>query len=86
MSIRTRRQARPSLRTRLGRLVEGEERQAVVVTALFIGAIVLVVLALVGAIGLAWYNDNLRPLARVGSAEIVPQRVGIRVAGGIPIA
>jgi len=79
MSIRTRRQARPSLRTRLGRLVEGEERQAVVVTALFIGAIVLVVLALVGAIGLAWYNDNLRPLARVGSAEIVPQLLRDRV-------
>ena len=73
MTIRSRRQARPGLGTRLRALVEGEERQQAVVTALFIGTIVLVVLALLGAVGLAWYNDNLRPLARVGSVEIRPQ-------------
>jgi parvulin-like peptidyl-prolyl isomerase len=55
------------------RLFDDEERQQATVTALFIGAIVIVVLALIGAIALAWYNDNLRPLARVGTFEIPPQ-------------
>jgi parvulin-like peptidyl-prolyl isomerase len=47
---------------------------------LFIGAIVLVVLALIGAVALAWYNDNLRPLARVSAVEIGPQLMRDRVA------
>lgn len=72
MTLRVRRQ-RPSVRTRLGRLVEGEERQQFLVNALFVTAIAAVVLILVGAVGLAWYNENLRPLARVGSVEIGPQ-------------
>jgi parvulin-like peptidyl-prolyl isomerase len=63
-------------------MFEGEERQQAAVTLLFVGAIVAVVLILLGAIGLAWYNDNLRPLARVGSTEIGPQllrdHVGLR--------
>ncbi|MDL2335923.1 MAG: peptidylprolyl isomerase, partial [Chloroflexota bacterium] len=50
------------------------------VTVLFIGAIVLVVLALIGGVALAWYNDNLRPLAKVGSVEIGPQLMRDRVA------
>jgi parvulin-like peptidyl-prolyl isomerase len=79
MSFRYRRQARPSLRTRLGRLVEGDERQQAVVTAVFIGIIVLVILTLVGAVAIAWYNDNLRPLARIGSVEIGPQLMRDRV-------
>lgn len=61
------------MRTRLGRLIEGEERQQFVVSALFVTAIVAVVLILVGAVALTWYNDNLRPLARVGAVEIGPQ-------------
>ena len=28
---------------------------------------------MVGAVALSWYNDNLRPLARVGSVEVGPQ-------------
>ena len=70
----------PSIRTRFRRQFEGEERQQAAVTALFIGLIGIVVLILVGAIALAWYNDNLRPLARVGSVEIGPQLFRNRIA------
>jgi parvulin-like peptidyl-prolyl isomerase len=74
MTIRTRR-PQGGIRTRLGRLVETEERQQAVVTGLFIGAIALVILILIGAFALAWYNDNIRALARVGSVEVKPQQV-----------
>jgi parvulin-like peptidyl-prolyl isomerase len=74
MTLRTRR-PQGGIRTRLGRLVETEERQQALVTGLFIGAIALVVLILIGAFALAWYNDNLRALARVGSVEVKPQQV-----------
>lgn len=80
MSFRSRRPARPGVGARVRGLFEGEERQQATVTMLFIGAIVLVVLALIGAVALAWYNDNLRPLARVGTAEIQPQLMRDRVA------
>ncbi len=79
MTLRVRRPDR-GIRTRLGRLFEGEERQQLVVTALFIAAIAAVLLILIGAIGLAWYNDNLRPLARVGSVEIGPQLLRDRLS------
>lgn len=72
MTLRPRRQ-RNSISVRLGRLVEGEERQQTLVTALFVAAIGAVALILVGAIALSWYNDNLRALARVGSVEVGPQ-------------
>lgn len=71
MTLRTRRPER-GIRTRLGRLVETEERQQALVTALFIAAIGLVVLILIGAVAVAWYNENLRPMARVGGIEILP--------------
>ena len=70
--IRTRRSFRPSL--------QGEERQQFVVTAVFVTLIVLLVLILLAAIGLTWYNDNLRPIARVGSVEILPATVRDRAA------
>jgi parvulin-like peptidyl-prolyl isomerase len=73
MSFRGRRPARSGVRTRLGRLFDTEERQQATVTLLFAVAIVAVVLTLIGSVALAWYNDNLRPLARVGSVEIGPQ-------------
>lgn len=72
MSFRGRRPARPGVRMRLGRLFDSDERQQATVTLLFAVAIVAVVVTLVGAVALAWYNDNLRPLARVGSVEIGP--------------
>lgn len=72
MTIRLRRPER-GIRTRLGRLVETEERQQALVTALFVAAIGVVLLILVGAVALAWYNENVRPLARVGAAEVGPQ-------------
>ncbi|MEP7378146.1 MAG: peptidylprolyl isomerase [Chloroflexota bacterium] len=80
MTFHPRREVRLGVGARLRRLFEGEERQQATVTVLFIGAIVLVILALVGGVGLAWYNDNLRPLAKVGSAEIGPQLMRDRVA------
>lgn len=79
MTYRPRRQSRPGIGSRIRRLFEGEERQQATVTALFIGAIIVVVLALVGSVALAWYNDNLRPLARVGSQDIPPQLMRDRV-------
>ena len=80
MTLRARRPERVGIRTRLGRLVETEDRQQTFVTGLFIGAIVIVVLILIGAVALAWYNDNLRPLGRVGSVEIGPQMLRDSVA------
>ena len=79
MTFRPRRRSRLGIGTRVRRLFEGEERQQATVTVLFIGAIAVVILALVGSIALAWYNDNLRPLARVGSFEIQPQLMRDRV-------
>jgi parvulin-like peptidyl-prolyl isomerase len=73
MTIQTRRPERIGVRARLGRLVETEERQQTVITIAFIATIAAVVLILLGAIGLGWYNDNLRPLGKVGSVEIGPQ-------------
>jgi parvulin-like peptidyl-prolyl isomerase len=54
-------------------MFEGEDRQQAVVTVLFVLAILAVILILLGSIALTWYNDNLRPLARVGSTEVGPQ-------------
>ncbi|MEA2676670.1 MAG: peptidyl-prolyl cis-trans isomerase [Chloroflexota bacterium] len=80
MTFRPRRQSRPGIGSRVRRIFEGEERQQAALTFLFIGAIVVVVLALVGSVALAWYNDNLRPLARIGSMEIQPQLMRDRAA------
>jgi parvulin-like peptidyl-prolyl isomerase len=80
MTFRPRRRSRLGIGARVRRLFEGEERQQATITALFVGAIVVVVLAMVGAIALAWYNDNLRALARVGTVEIQPQLLRDRVA------
>lgn len=79
MTVRTRR-PEGGIRTRVGRLVETEEKQQAVVTALFIAAIVAVVLILIAAVSIGWYNDNLRPLGKVGSVEIGPQLIKDRVA------
>src|SRR4051812_28452142 len=73
MTIRTRRPERIGVRARLGGLVSTEERQQTTITVLFIATIVVVALLLIGVIGATWYNDNLRPLGKVGSVEIAPQ-------------
>jgi len=73
MTLRTRRPQRVGIRARLGGLVDTEERQQAVITVAFIATIAAVALILLGAIGLGWYNDNLRPLGKVGSVEIPPQ-------------
>lgn len=81
MTFRPRRPVRPGVGARVrSRFFEGEDRQQATLTVLFIGAIILVVLALIGAVALSWYNDNLRPLAKVGSYEIGPQLMRDRVA------
>ena len=80
MTLRARTSKPDSYRTRFRRQFDGEDRQQAAVTALFVGLIALVVLILVGAIALAWYNDNLRPLAKVGSVEIGPQLFRNRIA------
>ncbi len=74
MTLRLRR-PKGGIRTSLGKMVEGEERQSAVLTWAFIATIVTVVVILIGAIAVSWYNDNLRPLARVGSVEVRPQQL-----------
>lgn len=73
MTVRTRRPEKVGIRARLGGLVDTEERQQTVLTIAFIGVIVLVALILLGALGVSWYNDNLRAVGKVGSQEISPQ-------------
>jgi parvulin-like peptidyl-prolyl isomerase len=51
---------------------EGEDRQQFLISAMFATLIVLLVVILVGAVAINWYQQNLRPLARVGSVEILP--------------
>jgi len=79
MTLRARTTKPTSLRTRLRRTLDSEERQQAAVTALFVLAIAVIVLILLGAVGLAWYNENIRPLARVGSLEIGPQLLKDRI-------
>lgn len=79
MTVRVRTTRPTSRRTRLRRLFDSEERQQAAVTALFALAIAAVVLILLGAIGLAWYNENLRPLARVGAVEVGPPQLKDRI-------
>ncbi len=74
MTVRSRRPT-PSRRARFARLFEGDERQQLVVTILFILTIVAVLAILLGTVGLAWYNDNLRPLATVGGVELGPSQL-----------
>jgi parvulin-like peptidyl-prolyl isomerase len=73
MTVRTRRPQRLGIRARLGGLVETEERQQALITVLFIGTIVAVALIFIGALGVGWYNDNIRALGKVGSVELSPQ-------------
>ncbi len=73
MTVRTRRPEKIGIRARLGGMVETEERQQALLTVLFIGTIVIVAIILIGALSLGWYNDNLRPVGKVGSQEIAPQ-------------
>lgn len=61
-------------------MFDGEERQQAVVTLLFALAVAAVVVILLGAIGLTWYNENLRALARVGGTEVGPQLLRQHVA------
>ena len=79
MTLRTR-PTRPTSRvTRFRKVFDDEDRQQAVVSAAFVLAIVAVVALLLAAIGIAYYNDNLRPLARVGSTEVGPQLLRDRV-------
>jgi len=79
MTLRARTTKPGSLRTRLRRSFDSEERQQAAVTALFALAIGAIVLILLGAVGLAYYNENIRPLARVGSVEVGPQQLKDRI-------
>ena len=73
MTVRTRRPEKVGIRARLGGLVDTEERQQTALTILFIGIIAVVALILLGALGMNWYNDNLRAVGKVGTQEISPQ-------------
>jgi parvulin-like peptidyl-prolyl isomerase len=73
---------RPRSRTTRSRrsLFPADERRDALVVVGFIGAIALLAVGLVLAIGLAYYDQNLRPLAHVGSQEISPAMVRDRTA------
>jgi hypothetical protein len=80
MTLRARTTKPPSIRTRIRSQFEGEERQQATVTVLFALVIGAVVLILIGAVALNWYNENLRPLARVAQTEVGPQLLRNRIA------
>ncbi|CAN5817072.1 hypothetical protein BH24CHL6_BH24CHL6_17170 [soil metagenome] len=67
-------------RSRRRSFLQGEDRQQFLVTAVFVGLIVLLVLFLVGAVAVAYYNENIRSVARVGSVELGPAMVRERAA------
>jgi parvulin-like peptidyl-prolyl isomerase len=66
MTLRLRPFTRPARRGH----VSAEERQQFWVTAGFIALIVVVVLTLVGAVAIGYWNDHLKPIATVGSVQI----------------
>lgn len=59
-------------RAALASYFAGEDRQRFLVNVLFTGLIGVLLLILVGAVALAWYEQNVRPLAHVGDVEISP--------------
>jgi parvulin-like peptidyl-prolyl isomerase len=67
-------------RSRRGSFLQGEDRQRIVVTAIFAAIIAVLVIFLVGAVALAYYEANIRPVARVGAVEIGPGLVRERAA------
>jgi parvulin-like peptidyl-prolyl isomerase len=67
-------------RPRRSTYTHSEDRQQFLVTAMFLGVIALVVLILVGAVVLWYYNENLRPLANVGGVEMRPELPRARAA------
>jgi parvulin-like peptidyl-prolyl isomerase len=73
---------RPRSRTTRSRrsLFPADDRRDSLVIVGFIGLIALLVVGLPLAIGLAYYDQNLRPLAHVGSQEISPAMVRDRTA------
>jgi parvulin-like peptidyl-prolyl isomerase len=67
-------------RSRRRNWFQGEDRQNFLVTAFFVGLIVLALVFLIGAVAVAYYNDNIRSVARVGSLELGPGLVRERAA------
>jgi parvulin-like peptidyl-prolyl isomerase len=68
-------------RTRARRsLFETEERRDTLVIVGFVALIILLIFAVVAAIGLNYYDQNIRPLANVGSTQVSPDMLRNRVA------
>ena len=61
-------------------MFEAEERRDTLVIVGFITLIVLLVFGIVAALALNYYDQNIRPLARVGSTEVGPTMVRDRTA------
>jgi parvulin-like peptidyl-prolyl isomerase len=61
-------------------LFPGDDRRDTLVILGFVGLIALLGVGLLLAFGLAYYDQNLRPLARVGGTEISPAHVRDRTA------
>lgn len=60
-------------------MFEADDRRDLLVNLGFVALIVVLALGLVFAIGLSYYDSNLRPLARVGGYEISPALVRDRM-------
>lgn len=73
---------RPRSRTTRSRrsLFPGDDRRDTLVILGFVGLIALLGVGLLLAFGLAYYDQNLRPLARVGGNEISPAHIRDRSA------
>jgi parvulin-like peptidyl-prolyl isomerase len=74
--------SRPKAKTRRARggLFETEGRRDTVIVATFISLIVLLIVGLFGALGLDYYDNNIRPVASVGGVDIGPGLVRDRTA------
>lgn len=61
-------------------MFEADERRDTLVVLGFITLIVLLIFGIVAALGLNYYDQNIRPLAKVGSTEIGPPMVRDRTS------
>ena len=59
---------------------ESERRQQLIVTVGFLAIIVLALLILAGAVGAAYYNDHLKPIANVNGTTISQDQFNDRIA------
>jgi parvulin-like peptidyl-prolyl isomerase len=80
MTSRPRPTTRPTPRRRSRFSLGDEDRQSALILGAFVAVIVLLVVLLLGAWGLSYYEANLRAVANVGGLEIRPDMARDRAA------